>query len=77
MERLILIGITLILAGFLAVFAGILLTAARLENADVKGGGVVFIGPIPLVFGTDWKSAVSVAILAIILMAAYWLFLGR
>jgi uncharacterized protein (TIGR00304 family) len=37
-------------------------------RTDVKGGGVVMIGPIPLVFGSDNQSLQKLMILAIILM---------
>jgi len=35
---------------------------------EVKGGGVIMIGPIPIIFGTDRRSAETAIILAIILM---------
>ncbi|MBN2487486.1 MAG: DUF131 domain-containing protein [Methanosarcinaceae archaeon] len=40
------------------------------EKADgkVKGGGVILIGPIPIIFGTDRRSTEIVIMLAIILM---------
>jgi uncharacterized protein (TIGR00304 family) len=34
----------------------------------VRGGGVVLIGPIPIIFGSDKKSAIILSILAIIIM---------
>jgi uncharacterized protein (TIGR00304 family) len=37
---------------------------------SVKGGGVVLIGPIPIVFGSDPKSAVVLVVLALIIMVA-------
>lgn len=48
------------------------------ENAKedkVKGGGVILIGPIPIVFGSDKKYALIIMILAIILMVLAILFL--
>lgn len=41
----------------------------------VKGGGVIMIGPIPIIFGSDKESAKTIAILAIILMFLSLLFL--
>ncbi len=41
----------------------------------IKGGGVVMIGPIPIIFGSDSKSAKVVAILAIILMIIMMVFM--
>lgn len=37
---------------------------------SVKGGGVVLVGPIPIVFGSNWKIAAVLMILAIILIIA-------
>jgi uncharacterized protein (TIGR00304 family) len=38
------------------------------KKTSIKGGGVVLIGPIPIVFGSNWKIAVFLMILAIILI---------
>ena len=38
------------------------------KNTFVKGGGVVLIGPIPIIFGSNWKIAVFLMILAIVLI---------
>jgi len=38
------------------------------KKTSVKGGGVVLIGPIPIVFGTNWKIALVMMIVAIILI---------
>ena len=40
---------------------------AKVES-EVKGGGVIMLGPIPIIFGSDKESAKTAAILAIILM---------
>jgi uncharacterized protein (TIGR00304 family) len=37
-------------------------------ESKVKGGGVIMLGPIPIIFGSDKESAKTAAILAIILM---------
>lgn len=37
-------------------------------KSEVKAGGVVMIGPIPIIFGSDKESAKTAIILAIILM---------
>jgi len=39
-----------------------------IQKTSVKGGGVVLIGPIPIIFGSNWKIAVFLIILAIILI---------
>ena len=38
------------------------------KKTFVKGGGVVLIGPIPIIFGSNWKIAVFLMILAIVLI---------
>jgi uncharacterized protein (TIGR00304 family) len=38
------------------------------KKTSVKGGGVVLIGPIPIVFGSNWKIAAIMMIIAIILI---------
>jgi len=53
MEGLIGVGLMLILLGFMVVAAGILLSSGKSGNSEVKGGGVIFLGPIPLVFGSQ------------------------
>ncbi|UCD13024.1 MAG: TIGR00304 family protein [Thermoplasmatales archaeon] len=37
------------------------------SKKSVKGGGVVLVGPIPIVFGSNWKIAVIMMVLAILL----------
>jgi len=38
------------------------------KKTSIKGGGVVLIGPIPIIFGSNWKITVFLVILAIILI---------
>ena len=38
------------------------------KKISVKGGGVVLIGPFPIVFGSNWKIAAFLMVLAIILI---------
>ena len=38
------------------------------KKTSVKGGGVVLIGPIPIVFGSNWKIIVIMTLLAIIII---------
>lgn len=70
------IGLLLALVGFavgiLAIFVAILRSARG--TGQVRGGGVVMIGPVPIVFGTDKESARILILLAIILMAVALLF---
>lgn len=40
------------------------------EEGKVSGGGVLLIGPIPIVFGTDRRTTFVVLVIAVIVMAA-------
>jgi uncharacterized protein (TIGR00304 family) len=69
-------GLLLALAGFavgILAFIFALLRSAR-GTGQMRGGGVVMIGPIPIVFGTDKESARTLILLAIVLMAVFLLF---
>ncbi len=64
------LGIALIMIGVLLVFLGVL--AASLGSGggegEVEAGGVVVIGPIPIIFGTSSKAALAAAVLGLIMM---------
>jgi uncharacterized protein (TIGR00304 family) len=72
MTDLTIVGITIILGGFLVVFLAIIMSARTSEDGErrarVKGGGVVMIGPIPIIFGSDAKWTSAAIILAIMLI---------
>lgn len=38
------------------------------KKTSVKSGGVILIGPIPIVFGSNWKIAVILMVVAILLI---------
>lgn len=69
-------GVMLVLVGFLVVAAGIL-ASTKSGETTVRGGGVVFLGPIPIIFGSDRTSAVAVSVLALALMAVAFLLSRR
>lgn len=48
---------------------------AEKVESTVKAGGVIMLGPIPIIFGSDKESAKTAVILAIILMLLSLLFL--
>jgi len=48
----------------------------RKVESEIKTGGVIMLGPIPIIFGSDKESAKTAAILAIILMLLSLLILG-
>jgi len=66
------LGILLVFAGFAVILVAMILSASAKPSTEgrVRGGGVVMIGPIPLVFGSDmkWASVAIVLALALILV---------
>ena len=80
--RIITLGFILVLAGVLLLIIGTLSMAYHAiyksgagegageghEGTAVRGGGVIMIGPIPIIFGTDVGALKVVMILALLLM---------
>ena len=64
-------GFILILTGFVMVFVAALLLffKAFRGKGRVRGGGVVMIGPFPIVFGTDRESVKMLLLFSIALIA--------
>jgi len=83
------LGVALLLAGFIFVAAGMLCMfyhawrqaerpsadGETAERPEVGGGGIVMIGPFPIIFGTDTASVKIVIILAIVLILLAFLLL--
>ncbi|UCH69913.1 MAG: DUF131 domain-containing protein [Candidatus Bathyarchaeota archaeon] len=65
------IGMMLFLAGFVIIFvaAVLLIFATAKGKAKIRGGGVLIIGPFPIVFGTDKESVKTLLLLSIVLIA--------
>jgi uncharacterized protein (TIGR00304 family) len=80
MVDLVLLGIVAVILGFAIIFLASILGKSTKEKEDqerkveVKGGGVVLIGPIPIIFGSDAKWATIMIILAIILVVISFFF---
>ncbi len=69
---LIIIGFVLIFLGIIAIVIGSILNVkSGGGESKVKGGGVIFIGPIPVAFGSDSGSLIVVAVLMLVLMLLY------
>ena len=70
------IGLLLTLAGFALAIAAIFVAILRSARGTgkVRGGGVVMIGLVPIVFGTDKESARILILLGIVLMIVLLLF---
>lgn len=78
-NTVILAGIAVVVLGILIIFIGTVLQATKstgeTQTGEVQAGGVVMIGPIPIIFGTNKNITVVSIVLAIILMiVAYLLF---
>lgn len=79
MEGIIQLGIFLVLLGFFIVFIGFIYeffkNSEKSENARTNAGGIIFIGPIPIIFGNSkkvekWMIALAL-IITIILVLLY------
>ncbi len=63
----------LVTAGIALIFLGVILVIAggiSSKSTDVEGGGVIFIGPIPIIFGSSRKMALTAGLIG----AAVFLF---
>jgi len=65
------VGLTLVFAGLALILVAVVWLFARSSRGkgSVKGGGVVVIGPVPIIFGTDKETVKTLFILSIILVA--------
>jgi uncharacterized protein (TIGR00304 family) len=64
------LGIALVIVGIVILVAAIVLASrgsVKEGKSKVKGAGVIMIGPIPIIFGTDKKSVKTVLALALAL----------
>lgn len=68
---LLMIGLLLVFVGFMILIIGLLLSGSG--ETRVEGGGVVVIGPIPIVFASNTRIAIVLMILAIILIVLSYL----
>ncbi len=58
------VGFVLLFIGILTIIAVSILIAARGRNAKTKTAGVIIIGPVPIVFGSDKKTVKTLLILS-------------
>jgi uncharacterized protein (TIGR00304 family) len=65
-----LLGTILVLIGaFILILATILMATLRKKKGQAKVAGVIIIGPVQIIFGTDKKSIKTILILSIVLLA--------
>ncbi len=76
------LGVALVVVGIIIIAVVIVLSSAGgSKKGKVQGAGVIMIGPIPIIFGTDKKSVKTVVELAlaftigvlILTVMYYWL----
>lgn len=76
------LGLGLIVVGIMIIVAAIILASMRgAGRGKVKAAGVIMIGPVPIIFGTDKKSVKTILALSLALTIAvivamvvyYWL----
>ncbi|HUH99874.1 MAG TPA: DUF131 domain-containing protein [Nitrososphaerales archaeon] len=79
MFDLVLVGVAIIIVGFFLVFLAVARPSGASEEGErrteTRGGGVILIGPIPIVFGSDARWA-SIAIVLTIVLVVIVLFSG-
>ena len=71
MHPIIYVGIALITIGVILVFLGFINPSGESAESktNIKTGGVVVLGPIPVIFGSDKEAIIMAVISAIVLMA--------
>ena len=61
-------GTSLIVAGIILLIIAIALISIRKgKNVKTRAAGIIMIGPIPIIFGTDKKSVKTIIVLALAL----------
>jgi uncharacterized protein (TIGR00304 family) len=78
-EHLISIGIFIILIGFALVIIGSLLTTFKSKQVKAESGGVILIGPFPIVWGSNKNMVVLAVTITVIFLLLFLLLnlLGR
>jgi uncharacterized protein (TIGR00304 family) len=79
MDLLIQLFYALIAASVLLILTGFILIALsalrRGSEGKAEAGGVLMIGPLPIIFGSNAEAAKKVSILAIVLMFLFFFFI--
>lgn len=77
-NQLVSLGLTLIFIGFFIAFLSIILLMLKPIKSEgeksVEGGGIIIIGPLPIVFGTSKGIVKALLILAIVLFVLVLIF---
>ena len=66
------VGFLLIWIGMFIIFIGFVMMSRR--GHDTKGGGIILIGPFPIIWGSDKKIMKWLILIAIIIVMLYFIF---
>ncbi|MGB9978009.1 TIGR00304 family membrane protein [Methanobacterium sp.] len=69
-------GIIVIFVGIILVIIGTALQSTS-QNEEVHTGGVILIGPIPIIFGNDKSLIVGAMIFAVVIIILWYLLVYR
>jgi len=58
------LGVAVIFVGVLVIVVAVVLLSVS-GAGKIKGGGVIIIGPVPIIFGTDTKSLKTVLLFSL------------
>jgi uncharacterized protein (TIGR00304 family) len=73
---LVITGIIVIFIGIILVIIGTALQSTS-QNEEVHTGGVILIGPIPIIFGNDKSLIVGAMIFAVVIIILWYLLIYR
>jgi uncharacterized protein (TIGR00304 family) len=65
-----LVGLALISIGIFAIVVGLLILAFS-KSTKVEGGGVLLVGPLPIIFGSSERIVYIVLAITLIIMLLY------
>ncbi len=63
------VGLVVVVIGFLLIFTGIF--SQNKGKAKVEGGGIIFIGPIPIVGATSERAFYTLLFIAVVFMVLF------
>ncbi len=73
----------IVIAGIIVIFIGIIIVVigtalqSTSQNEEVHTGGVILIGPIPIIFGNDKSLIVGAMIFAVVIIVLWYLLIYR
>ncbi len=74
---LVIAGIIVIFVGIILILIGTALQSTSSKNEEIHTGGVILIGPIPIIFGNDRNLIISAMIFAVVIIVLWYLLIYR